>query len=472
MVYKQLAAAALVLTVINTYTFADTTTQIRFVEAYTIHGAALSDFMGRSVSGAGDLNKDGYDDVLIGAMGVDNPDGTQGQAIVVSGIDGSILYRFQGANSRDYFGDSVSGAGDVNNDGYPDLLVGAPNERVLGAANEYARIFSGRDGSPLYTLTAPTAATDFGSAVSGVGDVNNDGFDDVVIGAYSDDTAGSNAGAATVYSGRDGTILYQFFGENDRNLFGFSVSGAGDLNQDGHADIVIGAKRADKGINTPGSVYIYSGIDGSHLYDRNNALGGAVFYGRKDFDQFGGAVSDAGDVNNDGFPDIIVGAETADVSAISSGAIKVISGIDGSDIYASSFPLNYAIAGDNFNDNFGFAVSGIGDVNQDGFDDMAVGAVEPNNESGYVRIISGADGSQLAKLRGDQRGDYFGASVSDAGDINGDGLPDLVVGAWYGGENNGGYARVFVTQIVPEPTSIAMLGLSGFALIRRRRAMR
>jgi len=187
---------------------------------------------GRSVSGAGDVNSDGFDDLIVGSEF--GPPNVQ----VFSGSDGSVLHTFDGDLANGDFGDSVSGAGDVNGDGFADLIVGAPNT-VRGSA----QVFSGFDGTVLYTFEGDSFDDEFGTSVSGTGDVNDDGFDDVIVGAPRDSNSGFFSGSARVFSGVDGSVLYTFNGDSAVDSLGWSVSGAGDVNNDGVADFIVGANR-------------------------------------------------------------------------------------------------------------------------------------------------------------------------------------------------------------------------------------
>ena len=348
------------------------------------------------------------------------------------------LFTFDGDGTSDQFGSSVSGAGDVNGDGFDDLIVGASGDDNISGNSGSARVFSGADGSVLYTFDGDAFLDRFGASVSGAGDVNGDGFDDVIVGVSKDDDnrpccQSGAVGSARVFSGVDGSVLYTFEGDSLGDRFGFSVSGAGDVNGDGFADLVVGALGDSNNGPASGSAQVFSGVDGSVLYN---------FDGDSEFDHFGNSVSGAGDVNGDGFADLIVGAIGDDNNATNNGSAQVFSGFDGS--------VLYTFDGDSSFDQFGRSVSGAGDVNGDGFDDLIVGArLDSNNglSSGSARVLSGADGSILFIGNGDSPNNLFGISVSGVGDVNGDGLADFIVGAENGGTNNGGYARVFVSQI-------------------------
>ena len=279
-------------------TFAQTITH---VPLFTFDGDAPFDFFGWSVSGAGDVNGDGFADLIVGAWGDDNNGEASGSARVFSGSDGSVLYNFDGDSAGDSLGLSVSGAGDVNGDGFADLIVGAPSDDNNGEASGSVRVLSGFDGSVLYNFNGDSASTGLGSSVSGAGDVNGDGFADLIAGAEGDDTNGPDSGIARVFSGSDGSVLYNFNVVDSSNTrFGFSVSGAGDVNGDGVPDLIVGAPDAGNDGEFRGGARVFSGSDGSLLYDFDS--------GSTSIDGFGFSVSGAGDVNGDGVADFVVGA--------------------------------------------------------------------------------------------------------------------------------------------------------------------
>ncbi|MFT7617250.1 MAG: hypothetical protein ACI97A_000884 [Planctomycetota bacterium] len=392
-----------------------TSLHAQFSTAYTFPGDNYGDLFGRSVSGAGDVNGDGFDDVIAGAPGDDNNGPSSGSARVLSGFDGNILFTFNGDDFLDEFGSSVSGAGDVNGDGFDDVIVGAFHDSNNGPDSGNARIFSGFDGSILYSFDGDNATDRLGSTVSGAGDVNGDGFDDVIVGISGDDNNGSSSGSARVFSGIDGSILYTFNGDSFGDQLGYSVSGAGDVNGDGFDDVIAGAIGEDNNGTDSGIARVFSGFDGSVLY---------TFDGDNTGDVMGRSVSGAGDVNDDGFDDVVAGAAWDDNNGANSGSARVFSGFDGS--------ILYTLNGDSANDEFGYSVGGAGDVNGDGFDDVIAGApFDDNNgtDSGSVRIFSGFDGSILYTFNGNNTKDEFGRSVSGAGDVNGDGLDEVIAGA-------------------------------------------
>ena len=411
---------------------------ITHVPLYTFNGDSANDSFGVSVSGAGDVNGDGFDDVIVGAPFDDNNEETSGSARVFSGRTGDTLYTLNGDTAGARFGTSVSGVGDVNGDGTPDLIVGANEDDNLANRGGSARVFSGFNGSSLYEINGQCFLGGFGSSVSGAGDVNGDGTPDLIVGGPGECFAmGGENGRASVLSGRDGSVLSNFLGDGFLDFFGTSVSGVGDVNGDGTPDLIVGASGDDNNGDLSGSARVLSGSDGRVLYD---------FDGNSAGDRFGSSVSGAGDVNGDGTPDLIVGAPVFSDTAI--GSVRVLSGSDGRVLYNFN--------GDNAGDRFGRSVSGAGDVNGDGRLDLIVGASSDDNngfDSGSVRVFSGSDGRVLYTFTGDSAGDHFGTKVSGAGDVNGDGIDDFIVGASSGGANDGGYARVFVSQGALPPST-------------------
>ncbi|HQQ62074.1 MAG TPA: FG-GAP-like repeat-containing protein [Pseudomonadales bacterium] len=363
-----------------------------------------TDSFGSAMDNAGDINQDGVDDLIVGAY-ADSTHGTSaGAAYVLSGANGSTLFTFYGDNALDWLGRSVAGAGDVNGDGYPDLVVGAYGDDNTGDGAGSARVLSGANGAVLYTFNGQAAGDGFGIAVSGAGDVNGDGKADILVGAFQNDSTGNNAGAAYVYSGANGSLLYTFNGDSAGDNFGLAVSGIGDVNGDGHDDVAVGAPYDDNNGSLSGSVRVFSGSDGSILYTLDGDQAG---------DLLGSSISKAGDVDGDGRPDIIAGAYLADPNGSSAGMARVFSGANGNTLYT--------FTGDKSGNYFGSAVSGAGDVNHDGRADVIVGS---GNGSGKARVFSGMDGSVLYSFIGDA---FFGAAVCDTGDINGDGYADIAV---------------------------------------------
>ncbi len=371
---------------------------------YRKSGSGGGDHFGTSVANAGDVNGDGKADFIVGANSA-SPSGLTdaGSAYIYSGADGTLLYRKDGTDSLDWLGYSVAGAGDVNGDGYSDFIIGAQwadPGGLSGAGSAF--VYSGADGTLLYKKDGANSLDWLGRSVAGAGDVNGDGRADFIISAELADPGGlTNAGSIFVYSGADGTLLFQKNGATAGGQLGRSVAGAGDVNGDGKADFIIGAPRADA-LN--GSAFVYSGLDGSLLYQKNG----------DDDDDLGNSVSGAGDVNGDGKADFIVGADATNPGGLlNAGSAFVYSGADGSLLFRKDGVFAYEELG-----NF---VAGAGDVNGDGKTDFIICAL------GSAYVYSGATGALVFQKKNDSY-DYVGYSAAGAGDLNGDGKADFIIG--------------------------------------------
>ncbi len=407
---------------------------------YRIDGSAGTGELGCSISNAGDVDADGFDDVIVGAQ-FSNHNGIPlaGSAFVLSGPTGAQIFRFDGQTGDEELGVSVSGAGDVNGDGFSDLIVGSWKTVPPSLGRGSAFVFSGASGVQLFRFDAPLGVAKFGFSVSGAGDVDGDGFPDVIVGAWDSAPNGlTRAGSAFVYSGSTGAQLFRFDGQAAYDGLGVSVSGAGDVDGDGFADLIVGAFGADpNGLMDAGSAFVFSGSTGSQLirFDGNAASEG-----------LGRLVSGAGDVDGDGFPDLIVGAPSAAPGGINwAGSAIVFSGATGAQVLRFDGLSDF--------EGMGRAISGAGDINGDGLGDLIVGAAgaDPNGlgNAGSAFVFSGATGAQLFRGDGLAAQDAFGSSVSGGGDVDGDGRPDLMVGARYAKPNGNGSGSAFIYTFNP-----------------------
>ncbi|MBK6774252.1 MAG: FG-GAP repeat protein [Ignavibacteria bacterium] len=269
----------------------------------TMTGEAISNFFGISVSSAGDLNGDGYSDVIVGAHLNDAGGSNAGRAYIYFGgatMNNIADVTMTGEATENRFGSSVSSAGDVNGDGYSDVIVGADQySSSTGRAYVY---FGGATMNNIadVTMTGDTAGDEFGISVSSAGDVNGDSYSDVIVGAvgYS-----SSTGRAYIYFGGasvNNTADLTMTGETTGNLFGRSVSSAGDVNGDGYSDVIAGAIGYS---SFTGRAYIYFGAAFM------NNIADVTMTGETAYNEFSKSVSSAGDVNGDGYSDLIVGAD-------------------------------------------------------------------------------------------------------------------------------------------------------------------
>ncbi len=471
--------------------------------------------VGEAVSSAGDVNGDGFDDIIVGAYRSALGGSVSGGAFVIYGGEtgGDIVsdaltseqgFFIQGEESGDFAGNSVSSAGDVNGDGFDDVIVGAA--RADNGGRAYV-IYGGATGTniDLSTLTSEqgfiiqgdSSGDDAGTSVSSAGDVNGDGFDDLIVGAPSGDDGGVSAGEAYVIfggaTGADidlGNLADQGFviqGDAENDGAGISVSSAGDVNGDGFDDLIIGADLGDDGGSAAGEAYvIYGGatvgadIDLSTLTPEQ----GYIIQGDVEGDRAGVSVSNAGDVNGDGFDDLIVGAFGGDAGGGNSGQAYVIYGTaTGTNIDLSTLTpeQGFIIQGEP-GASAGVAVSSAGDVNGDGFDDLILSAPfgnAPERPSGEAFVIYGsAEGTDidLAELsptqgfiiRGINVNLVQDTAVSSAGDVNGDGFDDLIVGEPIGGGGEayviyGGATETESTEAVSQTGTMAADNFTGNA---------
>lgn len=278
---------------------------------FTVEGDSSWDRFGAAVSGAGDLNGDGTPDFVVGAPG-DDSSGNNGTGSVsaYSGLDGSLLYRRYSIGHHG-LGYSVDGAGDVNGDGFDDVVVTALAPNGNNASGR-AAVLSGATGTPIHLFDAQTQFEWFGVDCAGAGDVDGDGFDDVIIGVKQDMTVGYRGGAAKVYSGATGGVLHTFLAESALQCFGASVAGAGDVDGDGFADLAIGAP----GAWGAGRVTVFSGANGDIIYRRTGIQGNG---------EYGAIVRGGGDFNGDGFPDLLAYAPGTDTGGLANnGTMHVV----------------------------------------------------------------------------------------------------------------------------------------------------
>jgi hypothetical protein len=506
--------------------------------------------LGTSVSGAGDVNGDGYDDLIVGASGYDAGEVNEGAAFVFLGdaagsADGNpatAATQIESNQAEAHLGVSVAGAGDVNDDGYDDVIVGAylydGGQEDEGAAFVFLGSATGiADGDPSTAaaqLESDQENASMGYSVAAAGDIDDDGYADVIVGAYLYDTDLANQqctadsggqkgfhpffccngpgtgvcldeGAAFVFrgsatgiaSGTPASADSQIGSDNEGSWLGWSVATAGDVNGDGYADVIAGAVVWDL-IRAPlspspnqGAAFVFLG-SAAGIPDSSSAMAATQIESGKELSQLGNSVAGAGDVNGDGYDDVIVGAYRHEIGSaienINEGFALVFLGSAAGIADGNPSTAATQLEGNQINALFGFSVAGAGDIDDDGYADVIVGATrydagEIDEGAAFVFLGSAAgipdgDPSTAAiQFESNQANAWLGWSVAAAGDVNGKGTTDVIVGAplYDAGKSDEGAAFVYLSEpvlsAVPEPTFIVgfAAGVACLAILAQRR---
>ncbi len=447
------------------------------VVLYTVHGTAAGDDFGMLLVALGDLDGDGIDDVLVGAPQLTS--GGAGYARVISGSTGQTLRTHAGTSAGAALGLGLARLDDLDHDGLDDYALGAPREGGRGRV----LVVSSLEGTVLRTLDGPSLGDEFGYALGGGADLDRDGVDELFVGAPR---AGLAPGAAWAYSGRTGAVLLALNGEATGDWYGAAIAGTRDFDGDGHGDVIVAAPDADPQMppcfGGDGTVFVVSGADASEHARMSGSSGcarlgvsvasvpdidgngltdvaiGAILgndgYGdwscvtvlaheqRQRIDRgpdepsgYGQALASIGDLDGDGHSELLIGAHLAlDAGGSATGMARVVSG--------RTNAILHEFFGVADGDQFGQRVANAGDVDGDGLDDLIVGAADraafPRGK-GYARVFSGATGALLHHFVGPNTGS-FGGAVAGNGDVDGDGYADLIVGGTHEGD---GSVRVY-----------------------------
>ncbi len=474
---------------------------------FIINGQTTGDEAGFSVASAGDVNGDGLVDMIVGAHKADANGNDAGRTYVVFGssnnsaINLSALtasagvvggFAINGQGGYDESGFSVAAAGDVNGDGLADVIVGALLADANGNDAGRTYVVFGKTGTSPINLAAIASNTggfsivgaagndQSGYSVASAGDVNGDGLADLIVGAPLADAAGNDAGRSYVVFGKTTTSTvnlnnlgaggFTINGKQGSDYIGHSVSSAGDINGDGLADLLVGGQCADFNGNDAGQTFVVYGKTSTSAINLSAVAagnGGFVINGQGPYDESGTSVANAGDVNGDGLADLVIGAPQPTGS--NSGRSYVVFGQTGTPGAINLSAVaggtgGFAIVGQQGYDRAGYSVASAGDFNGDGLADLIIGAplvdavpgTNQANDAGRTYVVFGQTGSATIYLSavaagqggfvlsGVTGGDQVGSSVASAGDINGDGLNDLIVGAKGVDANGNDAGRVYV----------------------------
>jgi len=379
-----------------------------------VYGAGAQ--FGGPITGLGDIDGDGVPDALIGAPDEGTSAGTSPGAIyVISGATGAWLDHELGDADVMLFGYAVCAPGDLDGDGITDYLVGEPD----GLFNSKGRVYgySGASGNELFALIGPEKGSFFGFQLSRLGDVDADGILDFGVGSISPGT-----GSVYIYSGASHSVLYSFHGSNSGANKYVSV-GLGDIDGDGHADFGIGAPIA--GPNQEGEFSVYSGATRNQIYRLT---------GENHSDWFGLRAAQVGDIDRDGHVDFLISAPGHCINTNGSeGRVYLYSAATGT--------LQWSVDGSVYNEQLGHLPTdnGVIDFNRDGFPDITIGSIARN----LVHVYSGRNGTLPYDIRGGAD-DRSMCSTNSFSDLDADNFDDLLVGVPDNRRYYGGADRAYV----------------------------
>lgn len=362
---------------------------------------------------AGDVDADGTGDVLLGTPNASQSGVSHsGEARIVSGASGAILHVYTGTFGSQNVGYSIAPAFDVDNDAHDDFMVYTGGLDPVTGTPSAVTLYSGATGLPLRFYPDTGGAWSWVGlaerSLAPAGDVNGDGVVDSLIGAPQASSSGTVTGAVHVISGATGGVLYSWYGNSGHGLFGYSVSSAGDVNTDGRDDVIVGAIFDDAYGLDAGSATVFDAATGLPIQTLSGGISNEIF---------GVDVAGLGDVDGDGRSDVAIGTGVlgSNVRIYSTATWSVLHTLVGA-------PATY----------FGTTLAAAGDQDGDGRGDVLIGAVNSSplgQYSGSAFLHSGASGTLLRSFHGNGPLERFGSMVAGGGDTNGDGKPDLLIGA-------------------------------------------
>lgn len=331
---------------------------------YLIAPAPSVDY-GNTVAAAGDLDLDGFVDILVGTPSNTVTSYENGSAYAYSGSTGSLLFQRDGTAMFDRLGRAIVGIGDVNQDGTDDVAIGVPGSDAVQIDFGAVLLVRGQDGATIATIGGLSGNSDFGIAIAGPGDTDGDGIPEILISAPRESPLAPNGGAVRLFAGKDLSIRQAWFGGVMNEVLGISLHKIPDLDGDGRMDAIMGSYG---GVMQPGRVQVCSTANGAALVDLTGATAGSLF---------GLSCGPLADQDGDGRPEILAGAPLADGGGFKSGSAFVLSTSGGGKTVSevSDFAPSQM---------FGFAIADLGDIDLDGRSDYAVG------QPGFDSVFSGA----------------------------------------------------------------------------------
>lgn len=324
------------------------------------------------------------------------------------------LLSLDGGSRGGAFGSAVAMLGDVNADGVPDFAVGLPLDDTVAVNAGQVRVFSGQTGGLLYVVNGAAAGDQFGTSIVGIPDTNTDGKAELLVGAPFADPNGANSGQVRLLSGANGSTLLTLNGAAAGDRFGHAVGygGSTGIVPFQTRRLVVGAPYADHAVGGEGSVYLYT-ESGTLLKEWSVAAPNG---------HLGWSVGGGLDTDGDNIPDVVAGAPDSDLGSTDAGLVSVYSG-------AAPYAALFTIAGNGANQHCGFAVALLLDANQDGNADVVFSSPGEQSDKGAIRVYNVVTSTNISYKSGTSAGDLFGFSVASAGDVNGDGKGDVIVGS-------------------------------------------